>query len=565
MYFELLLITPKATPIMKRRSFFTALASLAVVLLVVAGTSFYTILAQSPLNLLQKGGVMVDPQAAIFVPKQAPAMLSLLTNPTDLERLRQLEARPGERRKTRGEIEQIQQNLLANTDLNYRRDIQPWLGDEITFAVTSLDYDRNPKNGNQPGYLLVAGIRDGELAKEFLQAYFSQSAIARTSDLVFEQYKGVNLIYRRSLLPNSPQPSLASAVVGNKFILFANAPQVLKNALTNVQVPDLNLANTPAYQNALQAIQEPRIGVGFVNLPAVAAWTNGQAIPDDLNWEQLLTLTLSVNRQGLVAQTGLTGIAANVANRQPVLREPVAALQYVPASSSFTAAGTNLKQLWADLASLAKGNPIESLLDATLARVQKQWGVNLPQDIFSWVEGEYALALIPHPDRPADWVFVAEKTAEAEEAIAKLDDYAKTSGYSVGELPIEGTEITAWTKLVAAKELIQLNAQVQGVHTQVENYEIFATSIPPISAALSAEPLLTSEKFQKAIQPFPTQNDGYVYVDWQESQPQLQQFGIFRILELAGKPFFDHLDTLTLSSRGSENGVRRATLFFNLS
>jgi len=43
--------------------------------------------------------------------------------------------------------------LLANTGLDYRRDIQPWLG-EITLAVTTIDIDRDAQNG-QPGYLMA--------------------------------------------------------------------------------------------------------------------------------------------------------------------------------------------------------------------------------------------------------------------------------------------------------------------------------------------------------------------------------------------------------------------------
>ena len=74
----------------------------------------------------------------------------------------------------------------------------------------------------------------------------------------------------------------------------------------------------------------------------------------------------------------------------------------------------------------------------------------LPEDIFSWVQGEYALSLVPDPEGgEPDWVFVAEKT--------------------------------------------------------------------PV-----------------------------------------------RVIELAGQPWFDRLRSLTLSSQGSENGIRRATVFFNL-
>jgi len=82
----------------------------------------------------------------MFVPKQAPVMVSMLANPDRLESFRQVVALP--ENVTPG-TKQLKTNLLANTGLDYRRDIQPWLGDD-TLAVTTIDIDRDEQNGN-PG------------------------------------------------------------------------------------------------------------------------------------------------------------------------------------------------------------------------------------------------------------------------------------------------------------------------------------------------------------------------------------------------------------------------------
>jgi hypothetical protein len=219
------------------------------------------------LNLLQQG-LVANPTAAIFVPKQSPAMVSLLVSPARLEAFRQLVARPIARRRARAELNQIENSLLLNTDINYQRDIQPWLGDEITLAVTSLDFDRNPANATQPGYLLVVKTKDGERAREFLQLFYSKQAATSVDDIVFEKYKGVNLIYRRPLSqieastngsgsPQSPLPeALTSAVVGDRFVLFANHPKVLRDALNNVQAANLSLEDDHEYQQMLETLSE---------------------------------------------------------------------------------------------------------------------------------------------------------------------------------------------------------------------------------------------------------------------------------------------------------------------
>ena len=136
---------------MNRRSFFYSLSAAVVVLLLIGISGYYWIVSQSPLTLLQ-GGRKTTPTAAIFVSKQAPAMVSMLVNPDRLESLRQLVTRPGERRRSHEELNQLKTSLLANTGLDYRRDIQPWLGEEITLAVTSQDIDRDENNGRPVSY-----------------------------------------------------------------------------------------------------------------------------------------------------------------------------------------------------------------------------------------------------------------------------------------------------------------------------------------------------------------------------------------------------------------------------
>jgi hypothetical protein len=106
-----------------------------------------------------------------------------------------------------------------------------------------------------------------------------------------------------------------------------------------------------------------------------------------------------LNRLGLVAQTALLGSEANDSSREPTLSEPVAALQYIPAQSALAIAGTNLNQLWTQLSS-AEGSEdaLKPLLEQAVASLQSRWGIQLPEDIFSWVQGEYALSMMPRPD-----------------------------------------------------------------------------------------------------------------------------------------------------------------------
>jgi len=356
---------------------------------------------------------------------------------------------------------------------------------------------------------------------------------------------------------------------------------VLRDAINNVQANNLNLSDSDSYKLALQNLTQPKIGLTFLNLPAIGKWLGNdpivQASEAGSQKYESLAIALGLTPQGLVAETSLLTTAERQNNATaPTLSQPVGALQYLPETSTLVAASTNLNQLWNQISVELRSSALSQVLDQYRASLENSWGIDLPQDVFSWVQGEYALGMLPGRDRTnPDWIFVAEKSPGATEAsIEHLDTVAKARGFSVGTLPLGNQSITGWTKLITApvvpgeeKSGMKLEAQVQGVHTTAGKYEIFATSVEAMDKALKApeNSMLASANFKGAIAPLPLPNDGYLYIDWASSQPILErQLPIFRVVELIGKPLFSNLRSLTVSSYGSDTGVQRSKVFFKL-
>jgi hypothetical protein len=52
----------------------------------------------------------------------------------------------------------------CHLDGDYQREIAPWLGEEITLAMTAPDLDRNLRNGAESGYLAILSSRDGKVS-----------------------------------------------------------------------------------------------------------------------------------------------------------------------------------------------------------------------------------------------------------------------------------------------------------------------------------------------------------------------------------------------------------------
>ena len=577
---------------MKLRSFFSFLIAGVLALLGLSAGGFYWLTTKTPLNLLA-GGPTTTPAAAVFVSKQAPLLASMLVNPDRLESLRQVFASPEERSRSHAEFEQIKKSLLANTGLDYSRDIQPWIGDEITLALTTPDFARDSNNGQQTGFLLAVSSQNADRSQQFLDSYWQKQSRADKT-VQFEQYKGVKLTYKKPptankksaqispfnplSLPNSTLPSsFATAAVGGgydsgnnpSFVLFANSPNILRDAINNVEAANLNLNNSPNYQKALQQLTQGRIALAFVNLPQPATEQNPQLSPNSL------AVAVGVNRRGLLAQTALVTSRSNTAS--PTLSEPVKALQYIPSASPFAVASTDLKNFWTDLSSAVSANAEASkLVDRTIADIQQVSGVNLPQDIFNWVQAEYALAVVPSSSNSPDWIFAAEKSADSLHAIDKLDEIARSKEYSIGSFTLRNQKITAWTQLTTSPSYDKQNnrksaieTEAKGVRATVGKYEIFTTSVEAMDAALKAAEtgsLVANQDFQISIEPLPPSNDGYFYLDWPSSRAIWEkQIPLLRLIELSARPLFDHLRSIAVTSTGEITGIRKATIFIRLS
>ena len=273
---------------MKFRSFFWTITvgSIAIFLLGMIGLG--SIATQSSVSLL-RGGVNHFPTGTVFISKQAPAMVSLIANPEKLDALRQVTLPLNERKSDREEWQQWEQDLAAKIGFNYRQDIKPWLGDEITFAIDSLDSDRISQNGVQPGYLLAAKTKNTKLAQKCLGDFYRQH------DVNIEQYKGANIIST-----GNTSPIWSGVVVGN-FVLFANQSQLLQEAIDRAQAVDLNLQHSDYYQTALNNISQPHIGIGYIDVLGLSAWLD-KSVALARSDDGQIAVSLSIKGSDLAAQ-----------------------------------------------------------------------------------------------------------------------------------------------------------------------------------------------------------------------------------------------------------------------
>ena len=572
---------------MKSRS--STVAAIAVAILLVVVGSLYWLRVKTPLSLME-GAPVSAPEAAIFVPKDAPVVASLLVKPDRLQGLRQMRTPLLKRRASHAEFDRLKRSLLADTDLDYDRDIKPWLGDEITFAITRLDGDGDRRNGTQPDYLIALTVDDAAKSREFLDAFWQNKAAAG-AQLEIEDYKGVQLIStqpQKKLFSLTSKPQKlnvnpfanpgsnpwATAAVSDRFVLFANSTNGLRQAINRVQAGDLNLTHSPTYQQALAALTDKRLGLVYTDPAQIATWI-GKTPANSIASQDRLALAIAANPQGVLADTAWLSAQPESLPAFPTTTT-VTALEYIPQTSALAIAGRDLNQLWQQLQLVLSHNPpFSGAIASVIDRLQANLGISLSEDIFSWVQGEYALAFIPRKQTQLDWVFVAETSDTTAQSMAHLDAIAAGQGDSVGPFTLKGEHrVVAWTKLSAAEDesgsgpRLQLEAQVRGVRAQTGQYEILTNSIEAMDRVFGAPrsgSLRSLEDFVAGLGLFPAENDGYLYANWEGSRSPLeQQFPALKFLEVVGESFFGHLKSLTASSYSGESGILRTQLLFRL-
>jgi Protein of unknown function (DUF3352) len=549
---------------MKRQSLIIAIIVGIISLLIVGTNAYGWVSVHRSIRLVDRDRPQ-PPASAIFVPKNSPAAISLLANIEELVNLNSLATPTAKQSTARQAIKKWQQQFGDRLQLNYRQQIAPWLGEEITVAITDLDFDRLPQNGSQPGYLAILSSRHPEVSNQIIQSWWDRQ-IAENS-LKIETYQGVKLA-------NNRRDQIASAIVNDRYILFANHPQVLRAAIDNLQPPHLSLLDNPDYQQVVAANSHHKVGIGYARLPDLKHWLGKEAGAK----YPLAGINIGVDRQGLIADLSLYP-----ATPEPKIAEPpsisaqpklVNTLNYLPSQSKIAIAGTDLAHWQQQLTTISPElKVLIPTLDQTIAAIDKRLGINLTQNILSWTTGEYAIAAIPNPTQTTtDWMFIAERTQpeRVDEAIGYFDQLASLAGYNVGLLPWSEKQVVGWTKLVTdtSSNTARLVAEVAGVHTNIgDKYTIFASSVAAMDATLKAvdqQSVLDSDRYQRGTNLLTATETGYLYSDWQTIKSLLpKQLQEQSLVESFSDGIFAGLPNISFS-RYAEAGTQRITLLFQV-
>jgi hypothetical protein len=476
------------------------------------------------------------PAIASVVPKEALLLVAINTDGKALEQLGQLTS-PELKKLFAKPLNETSKDL-TNQDFNFERDIQPWVGGQVVFAVLP---PAKPSAQNLPRYtpvswqkgnqwqlaqaeilpprkvpdffVLVIEVKDRAGATKFVETARAKAGGA----LKKSNYKGVEI----TIPEVGGDKALLTAFVNNYLVLSkkeALIQKVIDTANGSPSVADSLLTEGLEVEHPLITFYAPNVSENAEALAQLLA-QNSDATPPATFVPQLKTIqnvgaVLGVDRQGVrFRSTTKRNIELISSDPKPSANK---LLGLLPAQTMSALTGMDIKDQWAQIVKQAEQSPeLKQTVEQMRAAARSApLNVDLDKEVFGWMDGEYALAVVPSTEGflaqvgvgPVLMLQTSDRPA-AEALLKKLDGIAQQNLVRVSSREVGGVQVTEWADPAG-----------QGVflaHGWAEPDTLFVTMGPLVSAMVPkpSAPLDADAGFKALITPLAPSGRGYFYLD----------------------------------------------------
>jgi len=512
------------------------------------------------------------PIGASVLPQNTLGTISVSTDLAQWQQLRQY-GTVQTRSLLDGALVKWRDRLLTANGYDYGRDIQPWVGAEATLAFFPEDRD-TAESSIAPGLstslvetlpaALILPIANPEAAQSLAKP---RSTAKQT--ITTQTYKGVSL----HQVKGQGQTDYATTLLDDNLFVAASNLAVLQSVVDTYQ-GGAALAALPGYREAFrQTTADNLFGRLYVNAPAAKAIATADASQPS----PILGLTPLQHNQGMAATVTLasTGLQVRGVNwlpsdsqiRYTVENNAKTMPDRLPADALLMLSGGNVRQVWDAYshpgAAINPRNPLNpSVLREGLSSTT---GLNLEQNLLSWMDGEFALALLPTAQaegkQALSFMFLVQTSdrPSADAALAKLDGVmADRYRFQVSASQVSGQPTVKWTSPYGS-----LNV-THGWLDDKTAFLMLGTNDVSKILPQPASPLKTSKAFQSAVlAPDLAANNGHFFLDIERILNAQTTLPIPN-LPLGGESVLSAIRTIGITAAIAGDRTSRYTLNLNL-
>ena len=484
------------------------------------------------------------PIGSNVIPEDALMVMSTTTEPGQWKQLRAFGTQKSQEFLDQN-IAQVRDRFLFDNGLDYERDIQPWVGREVSFALLSPQGETQlPADGasvrpaNPQPALLMLPIEDAIKAKEVLGKY--QGAQQWTKRI----YKDVEIQEGQVGKANK---TLSIAALDGKLVVVANSPRAIEQAIETYKGSNA-IATLPGYSSALGQIQTgPSFSTVYLNLPAMAQ-QGGRSVRPNPKKDMPIqgwAMTTTLQNEGIQMKSVLW-LKPDSQTKFSTDNNAKTMATRLPADSVMTLAGGSFKQFWTDYSRDYATNPIKLLDPASFKQeIRGAIGMDLEQDFANWMDGEFSLALLPVPSgsSPLNPVGVtmmvqASDRRAAEKALTQLDEtMGRKYNFKIEPNKVANQDVVLWK---------MANGETSVTRGWLDNNIAFLTLGGPVAATFLPRPAnpLTSQPMFKQVTADPKMaKSGEIFID-------LEKAATYKDLPLLRSPLSNLMWTEAIRSIG---------------
>ncbi len=456
-----------------------------------------------------------SPPGAKLIPQQALATLSVSTDPQQWQKLQQT-GTSETRAAIAQQIQNLQQNFLTANGFDYQRDIQPWIGREAMVAYLPLPTETTtPEKAKAPkvedALIVVLPVNQPLLTSQIANQINSDK-----NNLVGRTYQGVTI---KESQKGTKSP--ISVTVLDNAVVVTNNPKATEQVVDAYQ-GNKAIAKLPGYSQALGKLNPEQSAARlYLNLPAISSMIGTEATKPvstqpALNPQQYQGIATNVvlEPQGLRFQ-GVSWLKPD--SKQKFLPKNDAKImpQRLPADTFLMFSGSNLQQFWLDYID-GQGNPLLPISpDAVRSGLKSFTNLDLDEDLLSWMQGEFTVALLPSAanvtSRLKAGVVImvqASDRPKAEKTLKRLDEIAANNyQFQVESNQLNGQPVTNWVS-----PLVGLNIS----HGWLDGNVAFLTFGAPIAPGIVPQPreaLATNSQFQQTLPGMRQAHNGKLFIN----------------------------------------------------
>jgi hypothetical protein len=405
---------------------------------------------------------------------------------------------------------------LEQANLNWEQDIASWLGDEVGFGIADLSFDQSGFS-EPPTFVVAAATRDKAKSDAFL-AKLRADAESNGIEFTEQSYRDVATVEQTG---GDGEHALAYATVED-MVLIASGSGALHGAI-DAALDGSGLDKSANFQAAVSKLRGGRAMTGYVEMASILNMLVEQV-------QQSGEMSGAFDQQMLDALTAVQGQALGLSfEPNGMLLEFVATvdLDQVSAENLATltapgAANTLLRAVpdtaFAYLGGEMRPETFEAMFETptmqeALDALEMETGINLQEDVLSWLNGEIALTVLPGvlsggsslPVGVAFLVQPEDKELAATQLDALMQKIAEEGSTEVVEVTVGDSSMNALT---------DDSGEPMVVYGPIGENLVIA--VPENAAEKIANagdrPLADAETFKAAVAPLPASNNGYQYI-----------------------------------------------------